>query len=438
MIFHKAYGLANREKGVAADDDTRFRIGSLTKQFTATAILQLAKKGLLKVEDPIRKYLPDYPAAAGDKITIHQLLTHTSGIPNYTNDDELMKRRSKPISRSELLATFQSKPLDFEPGSRFAYSNSGYFVLGVILEKVAGKSYEDYLQENILRPAGMTRTSTIDAPDAPDTAAGYAVNALEEITPAEPIDMSIPFSAGAIRSTARDLVAWDSALRGEKILDAASQARMYTPEKDGYAYGWNISEVEGKKVIAHGGGIDGFATYIARAPEEKLVVIALFNKEKFSAGTVANAALQMALSGKPASPKAERATVALDAALMGSWVGDYVLTEASRKELEAKLTSGVVKSILSIAVTTEAGRLFFKPVGQSRTQVFRGEDGGLFTKRSGIDFTAEAGSGPAAPIKGLTLKQHGLEMRYERATAGAKKPKTGAVSAAEKKAKPSR
>lgn len=421
MIFHKAYGKANREKGVVADDDTRFRIGSITKQFTATAILTLAKKGLLKVEDPIRKYLPDYPAATGDKITLHQLLTHTSGIPSYTSDDALMKRRDRPISRAELLATFQNKPLDFEPGSRFSYSNSGYFVLGVIIEKVSGKSYEDYLQENILRPAGMTHTSTIDAPDAPDAARGYTVNALDELTQAEPIDMSFPLSAGALRSTARDLVAWDSALRGEKILDAAWQARMYTPEKDGYAYGWTISKVEGKTVIAHGGGIDGFASYIARVPEEKLVVVALFNNEEFAAGALAKTVLRMALSGKRVEPTPERATVAFDPALLKSWVGDYALTEASRKDLEAKVPADVVRSVLTIAVTTEAGRLFFKPVGQSRIQVYRAEDGALFTKRSGIELSAEAGSRPVAPVNSMTLKQGSLLMRYERVKADAKK-----------------
>lgn len=429
MIFHKAYGKANREKGLVADDDTRFRVGSITKQFTAAAILTLAKKGLLKVEDPIRKYLPDYPAATGDRITLHHLLTHTSGIPSYTNDEALMKRRAQPMSRQDLIATFANKPLDFEPGAKYAYSNSGYFLLGVIIEKVSGKSYEDYLQEAILRPAGMTRTSTVDAPDAPDTAAGYQVNALDELAPAPAIDMSIPFAAGALRSTARDLVAWDSALRGEAILDAASKARMYTPEKDGYAYGWDISKSEGKQVIAHGGGIDGFSSYIARVPEAKLVVIALSNNEDFSAGALAKATLQMALSGKPVEPKAERAFVPLDAAAIKVALGDYALTEASRKELDAKLSASVVQSVLGIAVTTEAGRLFFKPVGQTRIQIFRSEEGVLFTKKGGIEITLDAGS----PAPAFTLKQNGLQMRYER---GQVEDKDKDKADAKKKTKP--
>jgi CubicO group peptidase (beta-lactamase class C family) len=416
VIFEKAYGKADREHGKAAGPDTRFRIGSITKQFTATAILQLEKKGLLKVEDPVRKYLPDYPAPAGDKVTIHHLLTHTAGIPSYTDDEELMKARDKPKTRAEMLAVFKDKPLEFEPGQKHRYSNSGYFLLGVIIEKVSGKSYEEYLQDNVLRPAGMTRTSTVDAPDAPDTAVGYTVGPDEALAPSRPIDMSIPFSAGALRSTARDLLAWDRALLGEAVLDEASKKRMFTPFKDDYAYGWTVSEVASKTMVSHSGGIDGFSSFIARVPSEKLVVVALSNNEGFAADKMARPAVEMALTGKKIDPRPERAITAIGADLVKSLSGEYAITDESRKELDAKVPAKVVEAVLTLSVATLDDKLYFKPAGQPRLFLFRGEDGALFTKRSGIEIVAEPATA-GAPVKALELRQASLKIHYVRTKA---------------------
>jgi CubicO group peptidase (beta-lactamase class C family) len=415
VVFERAYGKADRERGRVAGADTRFRIGSLTKQFTAAAILKLDNRGLLRVEDPIRKHLPEYPAA-GDRITIHHLLTHTSGIPNYTEDEALMKHRSSPITRAEMLAAFQDKPLLFEPGSQHRYSNSNYFVLGVIVERLSGRTYEDFLQENVLRPAGMTRTSTVDAPDAPDTAVGYEPGPDDALVPSGAIDMSRPFSAGALRSTARDLLAWDRALAGEAVLDEASKARMFTPFKDGYAYGWGVDTMEDKRVVSHSGGIDGFTSYIARAPEAKLAVVALCNNSGFPAGKIGQPALRMALSGKPVPPVVERAVVPLDPARIRGLVGEYTLTDASRKELESKIPAPVVQSVLSLTLSAEGERLYMKPVGQGRHEVFGGEGGGLFTKQARpVEITAEPGEKPDAPARGVTLTQAGIGFRYVRA-----------------------
>jgi CubicO group peptidase (beta-lactamase class C family) len=423
ILFEKAYGKADREHGRAAGADTRFRIGSVTKQFTAAAVLVLARKGLVKVEDPIRKYLPEYPAV-GDKITIHHLLTHTSGIPNYTEDEAVMKRRDRAMTRAEMIATFQDKPLLFEPGSQHRYSNSGYFLLGVLVERVSGKSFEDFLQENVLRPAGMTRTSTVDAPDAPDTAVGYEVGPDEALVMAKPIDMSIPFAAGALRSTARDLVAWDRALAGEAVLDGPWKARMFTPFKDDYAYGWIVRPAGGKVVQFHTGGIDGFTSYFARAPEAKIAVVALSNSS-FEAGKMGEPALRMALTGERLDPPAERAVVPLDAARIRSVVGDYTMTDDARKDLEAKVPAPVLQSVLTLAFTAEGDRLSFKPVGQSTVRLFGGEGGVLFTKELGVEIKVEAGDKPDAPAKGVTLTQHGLTIRYARTKAAAKKGPAG-------------
>jgi CubicO group peptidase (beta-lactamase class C family) len=405
VLFERAYGKADRARGIVADADTRFRIGSVTKQFTATAVLVLEKKGLLEVQAPLRKYLPEYPAT-GDRITLHHLLTHTSGIPNYTDDAGLMKRRDRAMTHAEMLATFDDKPLQFEPGSQHRYSNSNYFVLGMIIERVSGRSYEDFLQENVLRPAGMTRTSTLDAPDAPDTAVGYDVGPDESIMPAKPIDMSIPFAAGAIRSTAKDLLAWDRALAGEAILDEASKARMFTPFKDGYAYGWMVEQMEGARVVGHPGGIDGFSSYIGRAPEKHLAVVALCNSDGFDASSIGRPALRMALSGKRVDPVVERAVFPVEAARIKSIVGDYTITDESKKDLEAKVPAPVVQSVLTLTFTAESDRLRFKPAGQDALPVFGGEGGALFTKVAEVDFAVEPGDMPGGPAKGVTLRLH--------------------------------
>ncbi len=420
VVFEKGYGKADREQGRAAGGDTRYRIGSITKQFTATAILQLEKKGLLKVTDPLLKYVPEYPAA-GDKITLHHLLTHTSGIPSYTDDEALMKRRDQPATVADILATFRDKPLAFDPGTQFRYSNSNYYLLGVVIERVTGKHYEDYLQENVLRPAGMTRTSTVDAPDAPDTAVGYEVSPDEALVRAKPIDMSLPFAAGALRSTAHDMIAWDSALAADVVLDEASQARMLTPFKEGYAYGWSIHEMEGKRVAQHSGGIDGFSSYFARAPEAKLAVVALCNSSNFDAASIGVPALRMALSGKPIPPVEERVVVAMAPALLRSVPGEYTMSDESRKKLEGKIPAQVLASVLSMTFTAEGDRLRFKPVGQDAQRLFAGEGGVLFAKGIGIEVTVEPGDDASAPAKAVTLTQHGVAIRYMRAKPEKKK-----------------
>lgn len=414
VIFARGYRKANREKDLGAGADTRFRIASLTKQFTATAVAQLVERGLLRFEDPIRKYLPDYPPV-GDTITIHHLLTHTSGIPEYEADETLMKARGRPHTRAEVLASFQHKPLDFKPGERFSYSNSGYVLLGLIIEKVSGQSYEDYLREHVLGPAGMRRTTTLDTPDDSDTAVGYGADARERLVPAPASDVLLAFAAGALRSTAHDLVLWDRALAGVTMVGEASKQRMFTPEKGDYAYGWNVSHEAGRVVLWHEGRIDGFTSYIGRAPEERLVVIALLNNEGLEPGKIAVPVLRMALTGQPTEPLRERPFTPLDPASIAAVVGDYRLSEASRKDAEAKFPKGLVDQVLLLSITTEAQRLYMKPSGQPGAQLFRGENGVLFTKRDDIDVVPDGGlPGGGKLAEHFTLRQAGFSGVYER------------------------
>jgi CubicO group peptidase (beta-lactamase class C family) len=416
VLFARAYGKANRAKNRSADADTRFQIGSLTKQFTATAIAQLAERKLLRFEDPIRKYLPDYPRV-GDTITIQQLLTHTSGIPEYEADDALMKSRGRPHSRAEVLASFQHKPLDFKPGERFSYSNSGYVVLGLILEKVSGQRYEDYLREHLLGPAGMRRTSTLDAPDDADTAVGYVADAGEALVPAPSFDASISFAAGALRSTAQDLILWDRALAGVTLLGEAARQRMFTPDKGDYACGWNVSHEAGRVVLWHEGRVDGFTSYLGRVPEERLVVIALLNNEGLEPAKIALPVLRMALTGQPVEPLQERAYSTLDSTAIGALAGDYRLSAASRREAEAKFPIGLVEQVVRLSIIVQEQRLYLTPIGQPAAQLFWGANDVLFTKRDDLEIVPEGGLSGASSTERFTLRQAGFSGVYERAPA---------------------
>jgi D-alanyl-D-alanine carboxypeptidase len=286
LILVKGYGVANIELGVANTPATKFRLGSITKQFTATAILQLEEKGKLKVGDSISKYIPDSPAA-WDGITIHHLLTHTSGIPSYT-DQAGYQTHMRDLAGAPLdfIDRFRDLPLEFTPGEKFHYDNSGYFLLGVIVERASGMRYEEYLQKNIFQPLGMTDTG-YDWPATilKDRASGYSKGAGGEQVNAEFLDMGQPYAAGSLYSTVLDLYKWDRALYTTKVLSAQSLEAAFTPGKfdwaEGikYGYGWGIAQVHGHKTVGHGGGINGFSTVIWRAIEEDAVSIVLSNSD---------------------------------------------------------------------------------------------------------------------------------------------------------------
>ncbi len=290
VIFEKGYGYADMEWQVPNTVDTKFELGSVTKQFTAALILQLNEEGKLKLDDKVSDILSWYPAENGSRITIHQLLTHTSGIPNYTSfPDFVNKRAFETMTPRELISTFSDKPLDFNPGTKFSYSNSGYIVLGAIIEKVTGKSYEEVLKEKILKPIGMENSGYINLQKiTPKRAHGYS-NRFNDYSNAAYLDMSLPFAAGALYSTVEDLFKWDQALYGEKILSAENKEKMFTGYVDDsrgdYGYGWEIAKetVDDKGdstlSISHGGSIFGFSSLIVRLPENKQLVVLLNNTD---------------------------------------------------------------------------------------------------------------------------------------------------------------
>ena len=292
VIVKKGYGLANMEWNIPNTPDTKFRLGSVTKQFTAFLIMQLVDQGKLKVSEKITTYLPDYPKATGDKITVHQLLTHTSGIPNYTAFPKFFETMSRdPYVPEAFVKKFSDLPLDFEPGSKFSYSNSGYFLLGVLIEKVTGKPYATVLQEAILTPAQLKDTGyDLPGPILPKRAAAYEKRGSGYVN-APYLDMTIPYAAGSLFSTVEDLYRWDQLLYTDQLLSAASKKALYTPALAHYAYGWGVGNAKiGQRkdsvlIISHGGGINGFNTQFTRIPNDKHTVILLNN----TGGTVLGA-----------------------------------------------------------------------------------------------------------------------------------------------------
>jgi CubicO group peptidase (beta-lactamase class C family) len=300
VIFEKGYGLANMEWNIPNAPDTKFRLGSLTKQFTGMLIMQLVEQGKLKLEGKVTDYLTDYPKATGDKITIHHLLTHTAGIPNYTNfpgfNEKIGRNRYRP---ADFIKQFSDLPLEFEPGSAFTYSNSGYFLLGFIIEKVTGKPYERVLQENIFTPLQMHNTGYDGFNKVlPKRASGYELwNLVYEN--ASYLDMSIPYAAGSLYSTVEDLALWDQALYTDKLLSAPSKALLFTPYKNGYAYGWGVYKrqigqlKDSVQVMSHLGGINGFNTLLTRIPTNKQLVVLLNNTGGTDLGVMQNNILKI-------------------------------------------------------------------------------------------------------------------------------------------------
>ncbi len=278
VVLKKGYGLANMEWNIPNAADTKFRLGSITKQFTAILVLQLVEQGKIDLHAPVTRYLPDYPARTGDKITIHHLLNHTSGIPGYTEVPGFGEKMRDPVKPAEFVKTFSKLELFFEPGARFSYSNSGYFLLGVILEKITGQPYEKLLRERIFDPIGMNDSGYDSTrPLLAKRAEGYDKTFDGKYVNTGYIDMTQPYAAGSLYSTVEDLYKWDQALYGDKILSEASKTLMFTPGLSDYGYAWEIRKKDGVTTIEHGGGINGFNTIISRSPEMKRLIVLLNN-----------------------------------------------------------------------------------------------------------------------------------------------------------------
>jgi len=383
-LFRKGYGLANAEWDIPNSPETRFRLGSITKQFTAVAILQLAGKNKLKLSDPVKLHYPDAPAT-WDKITIHHLLNHTSGIKSYTGLKDFFAKQSRQArTPSEIVKLTQDMPLEFEPGVKFAYNNTGYVLLGEIIEKVSGQSYATYLHQNVFTPLAMADSGY----DSPTTilkrrASGYQSNGTKN---ADFLDMSLPHAAGSLYSTVDDLLKWAP----EKLVSPESFAKMTTPGKGKYAYGLIVDELKDHRVHAHGGGINGFSTFLARFPDDKLTVVVLANQETPAPQQIALDLARMSF-GENISPRPVIAKVDVPAARLDQLTGRYEIAPnfvlRVWRDGEKMLTQGTgqgVAEVISIdentlAQTKADARLVFQRGADGKATSLTIEQGGRGT-----------------------------------------------------------
>jgi D-alanyl-D-alanine carboxypeptidase len=293
VVFTRGYGLADLEFEVPADEETMFRIGSVTKQFTAALLVHLQEQGKLHVDDLLSQYVPEY-ATEGREITLRHVLTHTAGIPNYTDyGREWIEHVSHELSDEEMLGLIGRRPLAFMPGERMQYSNSGYYLLGMVAARASGKEYGEALRAELLEPLGLERTRYDSNGEViRNRAQGYGFED-GKLWNDRLIGMSQPGAAGALLSTAKDLVRWEIALAGGKVVSREAYEEMTTPfllesgEESSYGFGLALGDVAGRPCVSHGGGIFGFNSMLARFPAEELTVAVISNSEGLSATGVA-------------------------------------------------------------------------------------------------------------------------------------------------------
>ncbi|WP_342117580.1 serine hydrolase [Pseudoduganella sp. OTU4001] len=285
-ILRKAYGLADVDAKTPMQPDMQLRLGSVTKQFTAVAIMMLEEQGKLSLHDDITRFLPDYPLK-GQRITVEQLLQHTAGIRNYTAMLTYPFFASEDRSVQQMIDYFKDEALEFAPGERWGYSHSGYFLLGAIIEKASGMSYADFLAANIFEPLGMRDTAHEGRErSGKRRVTGYREGIFSGYRPAEPIAMSTSYAAGALVSTVDDLARWDEAISAGKLLSAWGWKQVFTPcslpsgARCGYGFGWSLGSMRGHRIAAHGGDIPGFNSQSIRLPDDKVFVAVLGNANR--------------------------------------------------------------------------------------------------------------------------------------------------------------
>ena len=395
ILLDQGYGEADLEWDIANTPATRFRIGSITKQFTAAAILLLQERGQLDIDQPVKTYWADAPAS-WDAITLRHLLQHTAGIPNFTSFDDFESWVSLPTTRDEMIARFADMPLEFTPGEKWNYSNSGYYVLSAVIEDVSGQSYSDFLETNIFTPLGMTDTA-IDrtAQIVLRRASGYYPSEDGPLN-ADYINMEIPSGAGALYSTTHDLLKWQRGLFGGKVLQPATLALMTAPavpatlpstEGSYYAMGLLDTQTDDGRLIWHSGGIPGFNAFLGHDPDRDITVVVLANINGSAPVALGQSLVKLARGGDIDLPS-ERVAIAVDPDDLTEYEGSYALTP-----------DFIVK------FWVEDGQLMTQATGQPAFPVFaKGEDE-FFLKV--VDARLVFNRDSAGKIASVTLHQNG-------------------------------
>ncbi len=381
VVLRHAQGLADRDRGIANRPDTRFRIGSTTKTFTAVAVLKLAEAGRLSIDDPLSRHLSDIPPAWSG-ITLRQLLTHTSGVPEFLAVEAFHESGlGRPHTPRELTAFVAAAPLDFEPGSDWRYSNTGYILLGQVIEAASGRPYGDYLGEALLTPLGMNDTGYETAGSVPTRGYGQSgSNWLDAPT----VDPSNAYAAGGLYSTVDDLKIWGKALSDDQLLSAASRAVMFTAHSNAYGLGWSVDRRWDRDRLSHGGATPGFQTGFERYPQAQLTVVALSNSDLSAAEKLASDLAGLCLGAQPYPPE-----IAVPGDRLQAHVGTYVGAHGT-----------------SVVVERRDTRLTARFGDQPAALAFPTEDDRFFLKVSDAQLRFDP--------QGLTVRQNGQDHRFDR------------------------
>jgi D-alanyl-D-alanine carboxypeptidase len=385
VLLRRGFGLANREWNVPHTATGKFRLGSLTKQFTATAILQLMERGALALDDEIARHYPEAPAAWRG-VTLFHLLTHTSGIPSYTSIPGFFRQMAH-IDRTprEIITLTEKEPLEFAPGTKFKYNNGGYVILGQVIERLSGEPYEDYIRDDILAPLGLSSTGYAHVETIiPERVQGYR-SKNSRIENAAYLAMSLPYAAGAIYSTIDDLLAWQRALAAAKPIGRASRDLMFADHGHGYGFSWGIQRQFSRRQYVHAGGINGFSVVLSHYPDDDLTIVLLANIQAAPVQKIARdlAALYFGVA------KEEREMV-LDAALLADYVGAYRLGPER-----------------ILRVTQDGARLYVETEEHGRQELFARDDHSFICKL--IDWEVRFEADGVEQASRVILRRNGKE-----------------------------
>ena len=388
IAYSRGFGTAN-PSGDPNSVDTRFRLGLLTEPITAVAIMQLVEQELVELDAPIARYLPAYPR--GQQITIRDLLTHRSGIPNYTDELAFHTWKARPHTTDEMIERFAHLPLEFEPGSDTSPSNSNYFLLGAIIERVTGEAYADFVRRGQLEPAGMTSTTFGDAYDSGAQAEGNVWNDEEVLEPPDPIHMSTFGGAGGLVASPADLVAWDRALRDGLLVSRDALDQLSTPSSDGYGFGWVISRAYGQTLLSFPGAIDGYSGGMLRFQRDGTAIIVLANTEVVPGSVVAQDVAMMVYGDMP--PKRnEPAEIDIAPRTHRKYVGMYSISNRTRAQYGHKFDESRFDLLARVYVESTGDRLYFDVPGHARTWMHpMGRNRFFFKDHSGNQVSFELG-----------------------------------------------
>jgi CubicO group peptidase (beta-lactamase class C family) len=412
VIYERGFGKRDLAADEENEDDTLFRVGAITAQFTAAAVLRLAQAHELSLSDEVGKFIPDYPAP-GSAITIHQLLSHTSGLPNYLAKPELILHRKDKFTPRQLIELFWADPLEFSPGSDFGYSDSDYLLLGAIIERVTQRSYAEYMRSELFEPFDLDDTSVGSSDSTEDLARGYSASPSGGLDLVQGFDDSILYAAAGARSTAHDLSKWNDALEEGQVFDGKHEELAVKIVKNHYAYGWFVRDQRGHTVISHPGALEGFVSELLRVPDLDLCVVVLLNNSSADAASIADAAFGIAL-GDEIEPRPRETSVTLDPSVPPRITGIYRLSDADAKRLEGlKIPKRALLAMRSIRIYREGDKLFFKPAGQAAvSMVATGRSSFLLVGgKAKIEVPLDPGDAPATRV---LLEQGPLRAEFTR------------------------